>query len=354
MSSALRRSTRARTGAQRAEHANADSAEHANDEGCALYDLMEVPDYCQVLTDGLDYALLSRFRVSRAMRRWIDPLLELRGVEDADVTAGIQVPLLRLLCSMEHRVVRLARGQYELEGDENNAAHNSATGVGWRPPVWGEDYGPLQIAAGVALVGQAGVVLTGAQCRLAVWAEGIRFDSIGVCMDVREGSLTMEKCTIDMSEKRGMYVSQGTSLVMEDCRIFGSLSRGITCSGEMKLTRCALENNEGVAVRVCNHEVASAELVDCVIRNNGDCGLSVSQGKATLRGGMISGNQGHGVEAERGGKVTVAAAAEDMPQTVSQDNIQSPDRAWRGPSHGWHIAQRRGEIIGIPQDKINV
>ena len=46
MSSTLRRSTRARTAEDRAEH--------ANEEGCPLYDLMAVPDYSQVLTDELD------------------------------------------------------------------------------------------------------------------------------------------------------------------------------------------------------------------------------------------------------------------------------------------------------------
>ena len=80
----------------RARARDEDRAEGAN-EGCPLYDLMGVPNYCDVLTNQLDYALLSRFRISRVMKRWIDPLLETRGVMDADVAADIHVRLLRRL-----------------------------------------------------------------------------------------------------------------------------------------------------------------------------------------------------------------------------------------------------------------
>jgi len=52
MFSVLRRSTRARTGQQRA-------ARH-NDEECALFELMAVRDYRDVLCDEMSYALLSR------------------------------------------------------------------------------------------------------------------------------------------------------------------------------------------------------------------------------------------------------------------------------------------------------
>jgi len=61
-------------GPARAAAAAAANAERANDEECPLYELMAVPDYKDVLCEQLDYVLLSRFRVSRAMRRWIDPI----------------------------------------------------------------------------------------------------------------------------------------------------------------------------------------------------------------------------------------------------------------------------------------
>jgi len=168
------RSVRARkrevhAAAQEAEGA-ADRAEEANADECALFDLMAVPGYCQVLTDQLSTALLYRFRVSRAMRHWIDPLLASRDVAEADVAAGIHVRVLRLLCVMENRVVRLARGEYKLEGDVMNAVHNSNAdclhSFYSAPDVWREGYGPLKIADRVEMIGKEGVVLSGTHARL--------------------------------------------------------------------------------------------------------------------------------------------------------------------------------------------
>ena len=68
------------------------------------------------------------------MKRWIDPLLAARGVTDTDVEAGHHVRVLRHLVAMENRVVRLARGEYELEGIKYNAAHNAAEY--WNTSVW--------------------------------------------------------------------------------------------------------------------------------------------------------------------------------------------------------------------------
>ena len=64
----------------------------------------------------------------------------------------------------------------------------------------------------------------------------------------------------------------------------------------------------------------------------------------TLRGGTISGNKHDGVIAQGGSKITVS---EEKP-TVCKDNGRDGfDR------HDWHT-QHGGEIIGIPQEKINV
>ena len=142
-----------------------------------------VDDFRAALLLELNTAL-SNFRVSRALQRWIDPILAARGVDKADVAAGIHVRVLRHLCSLEHRVVRLARGEYNL-GDWPNEAHyrngprperptidaNAPTldhfagpfitvHRAWRywEPEWLEGYGkPLEIAAGVELIGQEGV-----------------------------------------------------------------------------------------------------------------------------------------------------------------------------------------------------
>jgi len=91
----------------------------------------------------------------------------------------------------------------------------------------------------------------------------------------------------------------------------------------------------------------SAELVDCVIRNNEEGGLRVYMGTATLRGGTISENKGFGVAAIVGANVTVAIAEEGgLPQTVSKDNTEHD---WFANSGAPDLA-----IIGIPQEKINV
>jgi len=67
------------------------------------------------------------------MRRWIDPLLAARGVDDAGVTAGVQMPVLWKLCAMENRVVRLARGEYDVGGDVQDLAHLRNEPLGEEP-----------------------------------------------------------------------------------------------------------------------------------------------------------------------------------------------------------------------------
>ena len=133
-------SVRARWSETQAEQA--DRAEEANADEAPLFELMAVPDYRDVLLLELDPALLHRFRVSRTMRRWIEPILAARGVTAADVAAGIQVPVLRLLCEMENGMVRLARGQYEFEGDWDHEEHNSnwvnRSSTRSTSPVWHE------------------------------------------------------------------------------------------------------------------------------------------------------------------------------------------------------------------------
>jgi len=165
----------ARLQAQAAQVAAA--ARHS--EGVELFEIvMSVLDYRNCLCDQLEYVLLSRFRVSRSMRRWIDPLLGARGVENVDVTAGVHTRVLRHLCAIRHRVVRLARGEYELEGDVANLANYASADANGHFPDGRKGYGPLALAKGVTLVGHEGVVLSGDQARLQVTAEGASFMSM--------------------------------------------------------------------------------------------------------------------------------------------------------------------------------
>ena len=158
----------------------------------------------------------------------------------------------------------LRKGMYELEqGDAANAArrlngprprrlsHNRIPGPyaapayaawsNWKPE-WREGYGRLQIAADVTLVGQEGAELAGPVelVRLKVVAEGVRFESLHLPHSViigqynKGGSLTMAKSTVT---GYGIVVCTDASLVMEDSRVFGCNSDGVTCEGNMKATR---------------------------------------------------------------------------------------------------------------------
>jgi len=69
MSSALRRSTRAKTGPQRA-------AQHNTSADCALCDeLLFVPDYRDLLLRQLDSVTLARLRVCKDLKAWVDAIL---------------------------------------------------------------------------------------------------------------------------------------------------------------------------------------------------------------------------------------------------------------------------------------
>ena len=286
----------------------------------------------------LSTAAIERCRATLGLRDWADDYLGKTGgpsrhharprmhrVLLTDVEAGIQVAVMQHWCAMRNAEVTLsAGGAYTLR------------------------YEPLRIAAVVALIGKGNVVFEGENsedeghvwrntARLVVRTQGVSFAQ---GLDLANGSATMTKCT---STGEGIGIERGASLVMEDSRVFGSGGHGVSCLGD-KLLRCMFEDNahNGVSCSV-GHSVA--ELVDCVICKDGLLGLT-SQGKIVLRGGTISEN-GNGVSAGNGSKVTVAKAKEDMPQTVCKDNTGQDWRTYSGAEIG-------GEIIGIPQEKITV
>ena len=167
----------------------------------------------------------------------------------------------------------------------------------------------------------------------------------------------MEKRT---STGNSMDVGQGGSLAMTDCRVFGGEATtseragaapheggyrtGVMSWGYVKLTRCTVENNPLRGVYIYE-DLASAELVDCVIRKIGDGVVSVGS-KVVLRGGTIRENKRHDVSvgaSDDETMVTVAPAEEGKPQTISKGN----------EGCDWHM-YHGGEIIGIPHEKINV
>ena len=152
----------------------------------------------------------------------------------------------------------------------------------------------------------------------------------------------MVKCT---STGVGIRVDAGASLVMEDSRFYDTRLHGVSCQGDVKATRCTDEQHGSTGLSVVG-EHASGELVVCVIRKNQGHGVvangNYSLAKLMLRGGTVSENKSSGVLATRGGKVTVAKAEEGKPQTVSREN----------GCHSW--STEGGEIIGIPQEKIDI
>jgi len=93
-----------------------------------------------------------------------------------------------------------------------------------------------------------------------------------------------------------------------------------------------------------------------VSRKNGASGVAAREGKVMLQGGTISENARKGVAARERGKVTVAEATEDKLKTVCKDNTESDwcTEVGSEPDHGGAPpATAGGEIIGIPQEKIN-
>ena len=174
---------------------------------------------------------------------------------------------------------------------------------------------------------------------MTVAAPGVSFESLhcpaGLTISWGDGwtpgwssSATLTNCTSTGEE---ITVQQGESLVMHDCRVFGVTrlppsvsgrffgSRAVACSGEMSATRCTFEGNEGTGASV-RGAGATAELTECAIHDNGLHGLNVYEARATLRGGSARSNAKCGVRAAWGGRITVAAAADLQPQTVSLEN----------------------------------
>jgi len=191
-----------------------------------------------------------------------------RGIRAADVAAEIHVALLQIFAAVPGARVLLRPAAYVLmAGDERNAAHllnglrewhvrlngtwptpgsegydeARAAYDAWRPQ-WRPGFGPMEIAAGVTVVGQEGVVLSGEQARLEVRAEGVRFESVDLPRSVRidRGSVSMETCT---STGGQISVRPGASVAMEDCRIFGSDGIGVArwrrCAAPSRVTEAA-------------------------------------------------------------------------------------------------------------------
>jgi len=108
--------------------------------------------------------------------------------------------------------------EYPAFGSEGRAEALAAYDA-WHPQ-WRLGFGPLQLAAGVTLVGQEGVVLDDSEDAEVEGAVCARFVLVSFSQG---GSVTMKKCSSTGLE---IYVESGASLVMVDCRVFGKRGYG--------------------------------------------------------------------------------------------------------------------------------
>ena len=142
-----------------------------------------------------------------------------------------------------------------------------------------------------------------------VRAEGLSFKSLHLAQGVEivDGSLTMTNCmsTASVDYHSSVRVLDDTSLVMEDCLIFGSrYGSGTDCRGNIKATRCTFEDN---ALDLGSGDRAgTADLVNCTIKSNGEDGIYIhGRPSIPLTGCTVSDNGEQGVCAVGGAKVIV-------------------------------------------------
>ena len=266
---------------------------------------------------------------NREFRDLVSSYVECYPIRAVDVRAGEHMALLRHRASVPGARLELPPATYQLVAreewnpehrhqpawDDDDAAKGYDDGG---EPQWRLGFGTLELAAGVTIVGQEGVELTGGNAYGGpeVWgAEGARFVSLHFPRSVSipaGSSLTMEKCTFTMHQ---VHVEPGASLAMEDCRVFSIVSGrrpggadmengfGMLCFGKVEATRCTFENNadDGVCVSGRYGEAkerlaGEAKLMECVVRNNGGHGVCVGEGKATLVECVVRNNAQHGVQ----------------------------------------------------------
>ena len=316
------------------------------------------------------------------LRHLVDSYLRRYPIRQADVAAGQHVALLRHHASVPGARLELPPATYALvRRDERNAAHllNEPrpehprerqgyraweAGLAEKPegydearaahdagqPQWRLGCGPLELAAGVTIVGQEGVELTHDDCTGLQGAEGACFVSVhfpqGVAM--RQGLMSMEKCT---STGQMIHMKSGARLIMEDCRVFGSVAGACSWNTRLRASwrlRAALSRTtNGTA---CPSSEGRPSWWTACCATTGSAACTATGGAACARtaaavGGAISGNALHGMAAyDHRSKVTVAAAEHsetvDRPQTVSSGNgghdwATQGGRLWTaGPDHG--------------------
>lgn len=216
------RTREVRAAAEQAE-GDADRAEVADADECALFDLMGVPDYYEVLCEQLDYVLL--FALPR------EPRYE---ALDRPAAGGASGRVARTRTRQRGRRCSYSCARWRTAWcDWRGESTSSTRRAGARR------ISALGIAAGVTIVGQESVVLSGI-ARQEVETEGVCFDSMHLPHGVQilsGGSATMVKCTASPTPggygnmSSPIHVESDASLAMEDSRVFGcTLHCSAVCS----------------------------------------------------------------------------------------------------------------------------
>ena len=165
---ALRSLTKMARAASSAKRSAA-AAAHNGGGGCGLLQfVLRHGDIREVFLSHIDYPVLRLLvmQTCRTMRDWVAAGALSRGITATDVSAGVQVPVLRHLCTLPGAAITLPPGRYDL-GDARNPEHISSTYAAWEDtlesswdPSWKKGYGPLMITgAGVSFASCEGVSL---------------------------------------------------------------------------------------------------------------------------------------------------------------------------------------------------
>ncbi|MGF1580123.1 MAG: right-handed parallel beta-helix repeat-containing protein [Gemmataceae bacterium] len=124
--------------------------------------------------------------------------------------------------------------------------------------------------------------------------DGITFQG---SVKIHHGKIRFRNCRFQSGSASGVQISGGTSRVLfEGCRIERAADVGLTThyGTSVRMTRCAIINNEGEGVRVGTG--AWVRLRECVIAENGNDGVVAHRGsRVFLHGCHVRDNIGDGI-----------------------------------------------------------
>jgi len=394
MELAPRRSTRARTGAQRAAQHNASE--------CPLLELCRVPDYRDLLLRALDAVTMSALVLCKALRVWVLEIRNERRVTAVDVAAGVHVRVLRFLvrplsaadctkCSQplvkssELRVVDEAytTGWWCDICNKNGSAGAGIarlcchacksdlccecySGHGDVPGLAVEDTtirlvaasydlgegAPLRLMTkGMRLLGEDGVVITRAvnaeyvvhtQAGVAIEKVAVHsFTETNSTVTVQQGSATVKDCGL-LGQVR---VSEDAELLLQECTAHNSTTSAVSVNGIAVIQDCILQDSP-VAYGIDVKPSGEVTITGTTIRGC-DIGLLVN-GKATIGKGCSI------IDCVQSGVFAWKADGGPGEVTVEEDAglVCEGNNTGNHPQEGEFVASFGGVIKGIAAEKL--